>query len=80
MFSIFRGTLFPVCLILIGAFLTYAGHKNAKEFAALSSHGSRTPAPAASLRSVSRAVRSAPRRMIPATWEVDEKFARFESS
>lgn len=39
MFSIFRGPLFPVCLILIGAFLTYAGYKNAKEFAALSSHG-----------------------------------------
>lgn len=39
MFSILRSPLIAVCLVAIGIFLIYAGHKNAAEFAALRDHG-----------------------------------------
>jgi len=39
MFKFFFSPLFAICLIAFGAFLLFAGHKNATEFAALQDHG-----------------------------------------
>jgi hypothetical protein len=39
MFRLLGSRLFSICLILIGLFLVYAGHKNAAKFAALRDHG-----------------------------------------
>ena len=39
MFRFFGSRLFAICLVVIGVFLIYAGHKNAVKFAALRDHG-----------------------------------------
>lgn len=39
MFRILRSPLVAVCLIVVGAFLIYTGHKNSVKFAALRDHG-----------------------------------------
>lgn len=44
MFRLLGSRLFAICLIVIGIFLIYAGHKNAVKFAALRDHGKTTKA------------------------------------
>jgi len=39
MFRLLGSRLFSICLILIGIFFIYAGHRNAVKFAALRDHG-----------------------------------------
>ena len=44
MFRIFLSRIFAICLVVIGIFLVYVGHKNAVKFAALRDHGKTTKA------------------------------------
>jgi hypothetical protein len=44
MFRIFFSRIFAICLVVIGIFLVYVGHKNAVKFSALRDHGKTTKA------------------------------------
>ena len=44
MLRIFRSPLVAVCLVVIGIFMVYVGHKNAVKFEALRDHGKTTKA------------------------------------